>query len=155
MTGTLPRFRRAAPTLLAAAIAAFAAGCVETGPVYDSRFDGVANRPRWFEPSIRCHDAPHTTADKAVFPGRISVSVGGRCGVEQKPALHSGATLLGYEVVEEPRAGMLLRTSQLEYTYVGPRAAGTDAFVVRLRYSDRAGRIREPVIRYQVRILAR
>jgi hypothetical protein len=129
--------------------------CVESRPVYDSRGDGIAGQPRWFAPSERCHDAPHTTADKAVFAGRISVSPGGRCSVEQKPALHSGHTLVGYEVLSEPRAGMLLRTSPTEYTYVGPRSLGTDSFVVRMRYSDRAGRIREPEIRYQVRIVAR
>jgi hypothetical protein len=143
--------RIAASLLATVALAA----CVEQRPVYDARFDGTIGSPRWFDPSERCHDAPHNTTDDKTSPGRISVSAGGSCSVQQQPALHSGVTLLGYEVVSEPRAGRLVRTSPLRYTYFGPRAPGTDSFVIRMRYSGRSGRVYEPTIRYQVRIVPR
>jgi hypothetical protein len=130
-----------------------AAACVESRPVYDARFDGNIGSPRWFDPGERCHDAPHDTTSNAVFPGRISIFPNSSCAIRIQPALHSGVTLLGYAVVQEPTSGIVRRISALAFTYASPSGgARSDAFVIRMRYSDRNGRVFQPTIRYQVRI---
>jgi hypothetical protein len=144
------RFIRFAAVAL---IGGLASACVESRPLYDARFDGNIGSPRWFDPGERCHDAPHDTTSDAVFRGRISIFPNSSCSIRIQPALHSGVTLLGYTVIEEPNLGVVRRTSPLAFTYASPRGgAQSDAFIVRMRYSDRNGRIFQPTISYQVRI---
>jgi len=110
------------------------------------------NAPRFFDPRVRCHDAPHASATNAEFAGRISVLPGGNCLVRQATPRGSDMRLIAVEVVEPPEIGRVTRPNATSYLYRAPRGAGMDEFAVRLIYEGPDGRIFGPVIRYEVRV---
>lgn len=109
--------------------------------------------PRFFDPRQRCHDAPHAADSNSAFPARISVLPGGICVVRQATGRNSAYQLVGYEVIELPGAGRLVRQSASTYAYRAPAGgSGFDSFTVRLIYEDPTGRLAGPELRYEVRI---
>jgi hypothetical protein len=109
--------------------------------------------PRFFDPRLRCHDAPHLSDVDRVFPGRISVLPGGVCVVRQATRPDAAYQLRGYQVVEPPGEGRLIRQGPTTYAYRAPRGGvGYDGFVVRLIYEGPGGRMLGPELHYEVRI---
>jgi hypothetical protein len=109
--------------------------------------------PRFFDPRLRCHDAPHASDTDRAFPARISVVSGGICVVRQATGPASAWQLRGYEIIELPGAGRLIRQSPTSYAYRAPRGgSGYDSFIVRLIYEGPSGRLIGPELHYEVRI---
>jgi hypothetical protein len=109
--------------------------------------------PRFFDPRLRCHDAPHLSDTDRAFPARISVLPGGICIVRQATGPASAWQLRGYQVIELPAEGRLIRQSATTYAYRAPRGGtGYDSFIVRLIYEGPSGRLIGPELHYEVRI---
>jgi hypothetical protein len=116
-------------------------------------FAQVPGFPRFFDPRVRCHDAPHAPDTEGVFPARISVLPGGACVVRQGTSPGALYQLQGYQVIDPPSEGRLIRQSPTTYVYQAPRGvAGFDAFTVRLIYEGPTGRLLGPQLQYEVRI---
>jgi hypothetical protein len=130
----------------AAAIAALA-----SSPVLAQ--ESAIGFPRFFDPRLRCHDAPHLSDTDRVFPGRISVLPGGICVVRQATGPAADWQLRGYQIIELPAEGRLIRQSATSYAYRAPSGGrGYDTFIVRLIYEGPSGRLIGPELHYEVRI---
>lgn len=114
--------------------------------------DSAINAPRFFDPRLRCHDAPHASASNGEFAGRISVLPGRICLVRQATPAGSDMRLITVEVLEQPEYGRVTRPSGTSYAYRAPRGDAMDEFSVRLIYEGPDGRVFAPVIRYEVRV---
>ncbi len=125
------------------------AGCL-AGPALAQ--DSAINAPRFFDPRVRCHDAPHASASNAEFLGRISVLPGRTCLVRQATPRGADMRLLQVEVIQPPEYGRVTRPNGTSYAYRAPPGAVMDDFVVRLIYEGPDGRIFAPRIRYEVRV---
>ena len=110
------------------------------------------NAPRFYDPRVRCHDAPHASASNAEFLGRISVLPGRTCLVRQATPRGADMRLLSVEVIAPPEYGRVTRPNATSYAYRAPPGAAMDDFVVRLIYEGPDGRIFAPRIRYEVRV---
>lgn len=110
------------------------------------------NAPRFYDPRVRCHDAPHASASNAEFLGRISVLPGRTCLVRQATPRGADMRLISVEVLQPPEYGRVTRPNPTSYAYRGPPGAVMDDFVVRLIYEGPDGRIFAPRIRYEVRV---
>jgi hypothetical protein len=110
------------------------------------------NAPRFYDPRVRCHDAPHASASNAEFAGRISVLPGRICLVRQATPRGSDMRLITVEVVEPPEFGRVTRPNGTSYAYRAPRGEVMDEFAVRLIYEGPDGSLFSPVIRYEVRV---
>jgi hypothetical protein len=109
--------------------------------------------PRFFDPRVRCHDAPHRSDTETTFPGRISVLPGGICVVRQRTGPGEIYQLQGVQIVEFPAEGRLTQSGPTSYTYRAPRGgSGYDSFIVRLIYEGPTGRLIGPQIQYEVRV---
>jgi hypothetical protein len=116
-------------------------------------FAQVPGYPRFFDPVQRCHDAPHRPDTEAAFPARISVLPGGACVVRQATGPGAAYQLQGFQVIEPPAEGRLVRQSATTYVYQAPRGgSGYDTFIVRLLYEGPTGRLIGPQLEYEVRI---
>ncbi len=59
----------------------------------------------------------------------------------------------GFQVIEPPAEGRLIRRSPTTYVYQAPRGgSGYDTFIVRLLYESPSGRLIGPQLHYEVRI---
>jgi hypothetical protein len=113
----------------------------------------VPGAPRFFDPRQRCHDAPHAPDTEAVFPARISVLPGGACVVRQATGPGAVYQLQGFQIIEYPAEGRLIRQSATTYVYQAPRGGtGYDSFIVRLLYEGPTGRLIGPQLQYEVRV---
>jgi hypothetical protein len=115
--------------------------------------DGAPGYPRFFDPRLRCHDAPHRPDTEAAFPARISVLPGGACVVRQETGPYANYQLQGFQIIEPPAEGRLIRRSPTTYVYQAPRGgSGFDSFIIRLLYEGPTGRLIGPQLEYEVRI---
>lgn len=115
--------------------------------------ESLPGYPRFFDPRSRCHDAPHSPDTEAAFPARISVLPGGACVVRQATRPNSLYQLQGYQIIEPPGVGRIVRQSPTTYVYQAPRGgSGYDSFAVRLIYEGPSGRLIGPQLEYEVRI---
>ncbi len=114
--------------------------------------ESAINAPRFFDPRVRCHDAPHASASNSEFLGRISVLPGRTCLVRQATPRGADMRLLQVEVLQPPEYGRVTRPNATSYAYRAPPGAVMDDFVVRLIYEGPDGRIFAPRIRYEVRV---
>lgn len=109
--------------------------------------------PRFFDPRVRCHDAPHRSDTEQSYPARISVLPGGICVVRQATGPGAAYQLVGYQIIEFPAEGRLVQQSPTTYAYRAPRGgSGFDSFIVRLLYEGPTGRMIGPQLQYEVRI---
>jgi hypothetical protein len=136
-----------------AAAAAFGSAVVLGAALPAAAQESAIGYPRFFDPRQRCHDAPHRSDTDSIFPGRISVLPGGVCIVRQGTGPQAAYQLQGYEIIEYPAAGRLVRQSPTSYAYRAPRGgAGYDSFIVRLIYEGPTGRLIGPQLHYEVRV---
>jgi hypothetical protein len=110
------------------------------------------NAPRFFDPRVRCHDAPHLSASNEAFQGRISVLPGRSCVVRQGTGAREAIQLVDVQILQPPEYGRITKPSRSSYIYRAPPGEVTDDFVVRLIYEGPEGRIFGPQIRYEVRV---
>lgn len=131
----------------------FATAAVLAGALPAAAQESAIGYPRFFDPRVRCHDAPHRSDTEAVYPARISVLPGGVCVVRQATGPNAAYQLVGYQIIELPAEGRLIQQSPTTYAYRAPRGgAGFDSFIVRLLYEGPSGRIIGPQLQYEVRV---
>jgi hypothetical protein len=114
--------------------------------------DSAINAPRFFDPRVRCHDAPHASASNAEFLGRVSVLPGRICLVRQATPRGADMRLIAVEVLQQPEYGRLTMPNRTSYSYRAPPGEVMDDFMVRLIYEGPDGRVFAPRIRYEVRV---